>query len=73
MNKKSLIILIYLVTGFLLAGAFLSLRIYNSLEDNIQLDKEIIKSFFFRSLIQSYVVILFPFGYAFYKNLKSNN
>jgi uncharacterized protein YneF (UPF0154 family) len=73
MNKKFLIILIYLISGFLFAGAFLSLRIYNSLEDNLPVNKEIIKSFFFKSLIQSYIVILFPFVYIFYKNLKSNN
>lgn len=74
MNKKLIIILLtYLVIGFLLTGAFLSLKIYTSLESNILIDIALMKKLFFKSLIQSYVVILFPFGYVFYKNLKATN
>ena len=71
--KNILIIILYLITGFLLSGAFLSLRVYNLIDNNIDVNRNLLLENFQKSLLQSYICILFPFAFMIVRNIKKKH
>lgn len=71
--KKIKILILYLITGFLLSGAFLSLRVYNLIDNNIVINRNLLLENFQKSLLQSYLCILFPFAYMIFKNIQKKH